>query len=180
MDRKIFVNYIYNFLYQVIKIVVPFFLVPYTMGHLGESVLGISDFAINIASWFIIFGILGIREIGKVRDDRDHLSRTFFEIWSVQVINMCVVLILYVLYTHFLVQENKIIYYLYCCLIVSSAIDISWFYSGIENFRIVSLRNTGVKLCGVILIFLLVKTPADLWKFVLINTGTDLIGQALT
>lgn len=88
MDRKIFVNYIYNFLYQVIKIVVPFFLVPYTMGHLGESVLGISDFAINIASWFIIFGILGIstygiREIGKVRDDRDHLSRTFFEIWTV-------------------------------------------------------------------------------------------------
>lgn len=93
---------------------------------------------------------------------------------------MCIVLVLYVLYTHFLVQENKIIYYLYCCLIVSSAIDISWFYSGIENFRIVSLRNTGVKLCGVILIFLLVKTPADLWKFVLINTGTDLIGQALT
>ena len=57
MDRKIFLNYFYNIFYQIVKIVLPFFLVPYTMSHLGASTLGISDFASNISAWFILFGI---------------------------------------------------------------------------------------------------------------------------
>lgn len=185
MDKKIFINYIYNILYQIVKLVLPFFLVPYTMGHLGESVLGISDFAGNIANWFILFGILGvntygIREIGKVRDNKEELSKNFFEILIMQLTNMLIALILFFLYSKIIVKNNQIIYYLYCFTLISSAIDISWFYYGIEDFKIVSIRNTVVKFIGVLLIFTFVKSPSDLWKFVLINSGTDMIGQALT
>jgi len=185
MDRKIIKNYIYNVLFQLVKIVLPFFLVPYTMGHLGESVLGISDFAGNIASWFILFGVLGInvygnREIAKVRDDKDELSTMFFEILLVQVVNMIIALALYSLYVWLIVKDNQLIYWLYVLTVVSSAFDISWFYYGIENFKIVSIRNTVVKAVGVLLIFLLVKNPSDLWLYVVINSGSDFIGQIIT
>ena len=48
MDKKIVSNYIYNILYQIAKNVLSIVIVPYVLGTLGESILGISDFASNI------------------------------------------------------------------------------------------------------------------------------------
>ncbi len=185
MDNKIFKNYIYNILYQLVKLFLPLFLVSYTYSHLGPSTLGINDYASNIAAWFILLGVLGIntygnREIAKVRDDRSKLSKTFYEILCMQFINMMIMLVFYVLYTIFFVKSNQIIYYLICLSVLSNAFDISWFYYGVEDFGIVSIRNIVVKIVSVMLIFAFVKKPADLWMFTLINSLTDFIGQALT
>ena len=79
MDRKILRNYIYNALYQLIRIILPFILVPYTLSHIGTRTLGIYDYAGSIMNWFILFGVLGIntygnREIAKVRNDKGSLQ----------------------------------------------------------------------------------------------------------
>ena len=86
MDRRLIRNYIYNIAYQLVKIVLPLVIVPYTYAHLTAPVLGISDFAGSIINWFILFGILGVntygnREIAKVRNHPEDLNRTFFEIF---------------------------------------------------------------------------------------------------
>lgn len=185
MDRKIFLNYIYNIFYQIVKIVLPFFLVPYTMSHLGASTLGISDFASNISSWFILFGILGInvygsKQLAKVRDNKEELSKQFFEILSVQVINMLIVTILYILYIVLFVNNNQLIYYLVLITVISSAFDITWLYYAVENFKTVSIRNVIVKILGVFCIFAFVKKPEDLWLYVVINGASDLIGHLIT
>ncbi len=182
MDRKLLMNYFYNILYQLVKIALPIVIVPYTMGHLGASTLGISDFAGNIASWFILFGVLGCnlygnREIAKVREDRKELSKTFFEILIMQWINMAFACILYVIYVSLTVSADRIIYYLYVFTILASALDITWFFYGVEDFKSASIRNIIVKIIGVIFIFILVKTHADLWKYVLINSFSELFGQ---
>ena len=184
MDRKIFTNYVYNILYQLVKICLPVVIVPYTMGHLGETTLGISDFASNIASWFILFGTLGAniygnRQIARVRDNKEERSKTFFEILYMQLINMGIALLLYIGYTYFFVKENQIIYILHCLTIISSAFEITWFYYGVENFKTVSIRNIIVKIIGVVLIMLVVKKPEDLWLYVIINAGSDLFGQII-
>ena len=185
MEGKLVRNYIYNILYQLIKIAAPLIVVPVTLGKMTESVLGISDFANNIASWFVLFGILGIntygnREIAKVRDDKDQLSLTFFEIYFTQLFNMAIALGLYVLYILFFVKENQLIFALYCISVFSASLDITWFYYGIEDFKIVSLRNIVIKLVGVGLILLMIHSPADLVKFVLINAFCDLFGHLIT
>lgn len=182
MDKKVIINYIYNILYQVAKNVLSIVIVPYVLGTLGESVLGISDFASNIASWFILFGVLGVniygnREIAKVRDDQRQLSITFFEILFMQLLNMTIALIFFVLYSRYLVSQNNLIYYLTCLTIVANAIDISWFYFGVEYFKIVSIRNIVIKVLGVVLIMALVKGPEDLWLYVVINGAGDLLGN---
>ena len=185
MDRKLITNYIYNILYQLVKIAMPIIIVPYTMGHLGETTLGISDFAANIASWFILFGTLGAniygnRQIARVRDNIEDRSRTFFEILTMQIINMSIALVLYVCYSYFFVKSNQIIYYLHCLTVISSAFDITWFYYGVENFKTVSIRNIIVKVIGVGLIMLIVKRPEDLWLYVIINACSDLFGHIIT
>ena len=162
----------------------PLVIVPYTMSHLGEKVLGISDFAGNVASWFILFGILGVnlygnKEIAKVRDDKEKLNKTFFEILFMQIFNMAIASFFYFLYVYFIVDDNKFIYYLYLFTMLASMLDISWFFYGIEDFKVASLRNIFVKIIGVSLIMIFVKTPDDLWLYVLINSFSELIGQAI-
>ena len=184
MDKKILSNYIYNILYQLVKIILPLIIVPYTLSVIGEDALGISDFAGNIAQWFIIFGVLGVnlygnRTIAKVRDNQDELSKTFFEIFTMQVINIGLALFGYLLYIQFAVHENRLIYYLQSLTLVASMFDITWFFYGVEDFKSASLRNILVKIIGVTLIMLLVKGPEYLWLYVIINTCSDIFGQGI-
>lgn len=184
MDKKLIKNYIYNILYQLVKIVLPLVIVPYTMGHLGATVLGVSDFAGNIASWFILFGILGVnlygnREIAKVRDDNENLSRTFLEILTMQIVNMGISCLFFVLYVFVAVKENQLIYYLYIFTIIASMFDITWFYYGVEDFKAASIRNIVVKIIGVACIMMFVKGPEDLWLYVVINSFSEIFGQVI-
>ena len=85
MDKKLFSNYIYSIIYQLIRVILPLVTVPFVLATIGSSTVGISDFAGNISSWFILFGVLGVnvygnRQIAKVRNNKEDLSRTFYEI----------------------------------------------------------------------------------------------------
>ncbi len=184
MDRKLLKNYLYNILYQLVKIILPFLLAPYTLSHVGKETLGIYNFAGSIMNWFILFGILGVntygnRQIARIRDDKNELNRTFFEIFSMQVCNMLIASLCYFLYVSLTVKENLFYYRLTGLTMLASMLDITWFFYGVEDFKKASIRNIIVKCLGVGLIFLLVKSPADLWKYILINVGAELFGQAI-
>ena len=182
MDKKLIRNYIYSILYQLVKIVLPLLIVPYTYKHITPPVLGISDYAGSILQWFILVGILGVntygnREIAKVRDNQDDLNRSFFEILAMQIANMIVAMIAYYIFINFVQFDNLFIFKLTGLTMIASMLDISWFFYGMEDFKKASIRNIVVKCLGTALIFLICKTPDDLWKFVLINVGSELFGQ---
>ncbi|NCB33741.1 MAG: hypothetical protein EOM64_07660, partial [Erysipelotrichia bacterium] len=184
MDRKLIRNYIYNIAYQLVKIILPLVLVPYLYRHVTAPVLGISDFAGSIINWFILFGILGVntygnRQIAKVRDSRQELNRTFWEILTMQIVDMLIASICYFVFVACTVKENILVYQLTGLTLIASMLDITWFYYGVEDFKKASIRNIIVKIIGVGLIFLFVKTPDDLWLYVVINSSSELIGQGI-
>ncbi len=183
MDKKLFVNYFYNILYQVVTVLAPIITVPYTTKVLGAQ-LGVNAFTATFVQWFIIFGIMGInnygiKTIGTVQDDRKLLSKTFHEIFLMQRCNLLLVLVVYLVSIAVSSFDYKLIYFIQGLTILSTMFDISWFYLGIEDFKVNSLRNILVKIIGVALIFLIVKSEADLWKFVLINGLTAIFGQMI-
>lgn len=184
MDKKLIKNYIYNIMFQLVKIIIPLITLPYTYAHIGAATLGISDFAYNIAGWFILFGVLGVntygnREIAKVRDNQDELNRTFWEILWMKMINMSLASICYFVYVIFFVTKNQFIYYLTGLSLLASATDIVWLYYGVEDFKKASIRNIIVKLIGVALILSFVKRPDQLWLYVVFTCGSELIGQLI-
>ena len=61
--------------------------------------------------------------------------------------------------------------------IIASIFDISWFFQGIEDFKRTVLRNFLVRLLCVTLIFIFVKSPADLPLYVLCYSGTLFLGN---
>ncbi len=184
MDRKLIKNYLYNILYQLVKIVLPLILIPYNAKHLGESALGIYNYAGSIMNWFILFGILGInnygnRQIAKVRNNKEELNRTFFEVFFMQLTDMVIAMAAFYLFIRFAVTRNQFYYRLTGLTMIASMLDITWFFYGIEDFKKASIRNIIVKIVGVALILLLVKKPEDLWMYILINVGAELLGQAI-
>ena len=182
MDSSLVRNYFYNILYTFVRIALPFILAPYTYAHVGPVSLGIYQFAGSIMNWFILFGILGIniygnRQIARVRNDREELSRTFWEIFSVQVLDMLVAIAAFYLFLQATVTENLFYYQITGLTMIASMCDITWFFYGVEDFKNVTIRNIVIRCTGVALIFLLVKSSADLWLYILINVCTELAGQ---
>ena len=84
MAKSIAKNYIYNVIYQILVIILPIVTIPYLSRVLGADNIGISSYTTSIATYFILFGSLGVgmyaqREIAYVQDDVKKRSKIFFE-----------------------------------------------------------------------------------------------------
>ncbi len=182
MDKKLTKNYIYSVIYQLLIVVTPFITTPYLTRVMGSKMLSLNDLTGNYAQWFVLFGIMGVniygnREIARVRDDKKELSKSFFEIFSMQFISMVVSSIAYILfvivsksnYTNLLIAQG--------ITLLGVSLDITWFFYGVEDFKKASIRNMAVKILNVALIIMLIKGPADLLKFILLNSLLGVFGQ---
>lgn len=178
-------NLAYNMMYQLVGILVPLVTSPYLSRVLGAKNLGIHSFTMSVALYFMMFMILGIgnygnRTIAKIkRKGKQELSKVFWSIYSIQILMSVLVILAYILYLSFGVRNYQEIAILQIFLVLSNAVDITWYFYGMEDFGRIVLRNTLVKVLGLILIFVCVHTSADLWKYTLINGGTAFVGQLL-
>ena len=61
--------------------------------------------------------------------------------------------------------------------LIAAAFDISWFFQGLEEFKKTVIRNILVRIVSVSCIFIFVKEPQDLNKFIFIYSLADLVGN---
>lgn len=181
MGKSIKVNYVYNLLYQLTAVLLPLITMPYVARVLGVQGVGINALTNANTQYFILIGSLGIsiyatKKIAIVRDDKRKLKTAFIEIFILQCVGC---LISYGIFMLLLVVNNKyaLYYSLQGLFILASAIDISWYFLGIEEFKKASIRSFFVKVTSVILIFIFVNDAGDLGKYIFINSFTMLIGQ---
>ena len=174
-------NYIYNVMYQILAIIIPVITTPYLSRVLGAENIGIYSYTLSIATYFILFGSLGVtlygqREIAYVQDDIEKRSKAFFEIFFMKCITLFLAIIVF--YLSFCLKGDYSIYYKILTLeIFANIIDISWLLQGMEEFKKTVVRNTIVKVLGVICIFIFIKNPSDLYKYFLIYVLSNMIGN---
>lgn len=176
-------NLIYNILYQLLIIILPLVTAPYISRTLGANSVGIYSYTNSIAYYFLLIAMLGIstygnRSIASIRDEKKKISKTFFEIYSIQFSTFLIAIFIYIIYSIFIVNENNDIFLIQLFYIVSGLLDISWLFFGLEKFKITVTRNTVIKLLTVICMFVFVKNPSDLWKYTLIMSLGTFISQA--
>ncbi|MBQ7889486.1 MAG: oligosaccharide flippase family protein [Erysipelotrichaceae bacterium] len=184
MDKKLVQNYLYNVLYQMLVLISPFITTPYLTRVMGAEALSINTWTANIVQWFVLFGIMGVntygnKEIAKVRDDKEVVSRTFFEIFTMQLCSMILSACVFFLYASFMGNEYHKYLMIQSISLLSVAMDITWFFYGVEDFKKASIRNMIVKVTGIAMIFLFIKSPSDLMKFILINACVGVCGQLI-
>ena len=181
MARSVRTNYLYNLIYQITAILLPLITMPYVSRVLGPQGVGTNSLTNANTQYFMLLGTLGItmyatKKIATVRENRRKLRQTFWEIFSIQFIGCMISYIIFVLVLG--IRSSLGLYYmLQGFFILSSAIDISWYFVGIEDFKNASIRSFLVKIISVFLIFIFVKDSNDLWQYILINSLTMFIGQ---
>lgn len=174
-------NYLYRVFYEVLILVTPFITTPYVSRVLGADGVGVYSYTYSIITYFMLFGALGTagygaREIAMARDDRCRSSKLFWEIELMTVFTSGICLVCWVVVILINVKYRP--YYLALTpFLVSTMFDISWYFTGFEKVKNIVLRNSAVRILGIILLFLLVKRKDDLLLYCVINSATALLGN---
>lgn len=177
-------NFLYNILYQVTLLIIPLITMPYISRTLGSNGVGIYAFTNSIVQWFILFGVLGVslygqREIAYVRDNKRKINKKFWSIFIGKLVTVSIALILYIAFVFFYGKEYLLVYFIQTIYLISAALDISWFFMGLEDFKKTVTRSIIIKLISIVLLFLFIKTSTDLWKYVLILAFSEVFGQLI-
>ena len=72
--------------------------------------------------------------------------------------------------------EYRVFYIILTLNLFNTMFDIAWFFDGLEMFQYTVLKNSAIKLAGVVLVFLFIKTRDDLALYILIITLSTLLG----
>lgn len=181
MKNKIKQNYFFNVSYQLFALLVPLIVTPYLSHVLKVDGIGIYSFTYSIVSYFILFAALGssnfgIKTIGSLQDNIKKRTIEFWNIFLFRLFSSLIFLIFYFIYV-FIFSSNKLISCIQALYLIGLIFDISWFYQGLEDFKIVSIRNFIVKIVNVILIFIFVKSKNDLWIYVFLLSSMTLLGN---
>lgn len=180
-QKSIKKNYIYNLVYQVLILILPLITTPYISRVLGAEKVGIYSFTISIVTYFSLFGTLGVslygqREIAYARENKNKRKKVFMEIILFRFITMAISIAVFC-FTYANNNEYQLYYRILILYLLASAFDISWFFQGMEEFKRTVTRNVIVRIASVCAIFIFIKIQEDLWKYLLIYSLADLLGN---
>lgn len=178
---KVIRNYLYNVGYQVLAIIVPLITSAYVSRVLRPEGVGANAFTNSIIQYFILFASMGIgyygnRQIAYVRDNRTKMAKTF---WEIQIVKTIMTLVSIIAFEIFLIFYTRQFDYMLAqsLNLIAVAFDISWFYEGIENFKVTVLKNSLVKIVSMIAIFLFIKGPYDVTLYIVVLALSTLLGN---
>lgn len=179
--NKVVKNYLYNLSYQILVLIVPLITTPYVSRVLGAKGVGTFSYTNSIVQYFILFGCIGLnlygqREIAYVQHEKEKSDKVFWELVILRIITVSISLFAFyfTLASH---GKYSSIFFIMCLDILASMIDISWFFQGIEDFKKIVVRNFIIKIVGVVLIFLFVKSSDDLLLYVICHSATLFLGN---
>ena len=174
-------NYIYNTLYKVLTIITPLITAPYAARIFGADGTGIQSYVGSILAYFVLFAGLGTasygqREIAMHRDDKKKTSKTFIEIELMVILTTTISLIAWIIMICFTTKYTM--YYVVLTMnIIGVIFDISWFFGAFERFRLIVIRNSIIKIVGVIILFVFVREKNDLLLYLGLTAASGLIGN---
>lgn len=171
-------NLIYSTILTSAHYVFPLLVYPYVSRVLGVPNIGLVGFIDSIATYFILFSmmgisIVGVREIARRNGDRKGLSDVFFSLLSLHAVTTTVALCVMVAAT-FCVDELRLHWRMMgvgACKLVFNLFLVEWFYKGIEDFRYITLRSLFIRGAYVFSVFLFVRKAEDTELYYCLTMG---------
>ena len=174
-------NFMYNTFYKVLTIITPLITAPYAARVFGADGIGIQSYVGSILAYFVMFAMLGTaaygqREVAMYREDKNKYSKIFWEIELLSIITTSVCLIAWIVMIFF--TEKYTPYYIVLTMnIIGVAFDISWFFGAHERFRLIVIRNTIIKIVGILILFIFVREKNDMLLYFGLTSASGLVGN---
>ena len=175
-------NFAYNMGYQVTIILVSLALSPYLSRVVGPAGIGTYSYTYSVVILFGIFANLGIakygnREIAKCLGDREERSRVFGELLAIKGLGALGVLILYTGFVSVFGGEYRQAYWLQTFNLIAIMLDVTWFFWGMQEFRVTATVCSILKLLSVVLVYAFVKDQGDTGIYIFILATNALMIQ---
>lgn len=183
MAKNLKKNYIFNVTYQILVLIIPLVTIPYLARMLQPEAVGVFSYSESIVSYFSLLAAFGTsvyaqREIGKAQDSPEARSKVFWEIQIVRTITSLISIAAYIGYV-FIVDTNFVVCLVLTLEIFNVLVDITWFYQGLEDFRMSVICGLIGKILNLAFIFLFVKSPDDLWVYAFSKCGTTMAANLI-
>lgn len=156
------------------NVLFPIVAFPYVSRILNPAGIGEVQFVLSFARYFSIVAglgipVYGISKIAIARVSQTKLDSLFSEILIISVISSLTLALVYILIiTNFTIQvSDSSLLSLGLALVLLSPLDLDWFFNGLEDFKIISIRTVIIRLLGLVSLFLLVKSENDTLAYLL-------------
>ena len=180
MKTSLFRNLRLQTYLHVVNTLIPLITTPYVARVLGASMIGIFSSFHSIASFFTLFAVMGTNIYGtrciSLERDNEKRKTLFLEIYYMQLVTCVLASLCYLFYCVFL-ASNKVMAFLQFITLFGCFIEVSWFYFGIEDFKVTVLTSVVFRVISVICLLTLVKDREDLWIYTIIMLGSALMSQ---
>lgn len=174
-DASFIKNSIYNVAYKLLNAIFPLISIIYASHIILANGIGLVSSAQNIAQYFVIAASLGIplygaKHIARAKDDNKRTSKTFSELFVINLISTLICTTLYYLLINNIIfsKNGKILYDIIGIHIILNIFNIDWFYQGTEKFKYIVKRDFIVKAIALILLFIFVQSPNDYLNYAII------------
>ena len=175
-------NFLFNFISQILVLLIPLVTSPYLARVLGVEINGRISFAFSIITYFTLisnfgFTVYGQRTIAKLQDDVEKRSKAYWEIFILRTLFTVVSLSILIglIFANVFEEKYKTFLMIQIITVFACCIDPTFYYQGMEEFKLIAIRTVLIKLVGLVLIFIFIKTPNDAWLYVLFNAGATFV-----
>lgn len=167
-EKSIKVNYILNTTNTILGMLFPLITFPYVTRVLSADGIGKVNFANSVCAYFVMLSGLGIpmygiREVAKVRDNKEKLDKVFSELLIINICTMLISLAIYFLVLIFVdkIRSEMLLFSIMSISIFLSPFSVEWLYQGTENYKYITLRSIFFKFLSLILLFIFVHKRKD-------------------
>ncbi len=179
-------NFLYKSVLTLSTYLISFVTFPYVSRVLGVENIGLIGFVDNTVGYFLLFATLGInilgtREIAMAGDDEQRRSRVFANVLGVNLMFTALALLAYFVAVAVVprLHENADLFYIGASKILATAFLVEWFFSGVEDFRYITLRSVAVKLLLVAGVFVFVREQSDYRLYFMMTMGVVVINALI-
>ena len=175
MDKSISRNIIFKFLLNIFNLVIPILIGPYALRKLGPEIMGTVNFSQTIFGYFFIFAGFGVyqyglREVSRVRNDKEKLSSVFTSLFVFTIITNILTTVVYLVFINnkYYGTETYIACLILTFNLLSNVFYIEWMNEALENFGFITIKTIVVRIIYVVLLFATVKSSDNFKEYMML------------
>lgn len=179
-------NFAYKSVLTLSTYLINFITFPYVARVLGVERIGLVNFVDNTVNYFLLFatmgvGLLGVREIATVKEDKKRRDQVYSSMLALNLLFTLVSLGIYLLCISTIPKlcQYDELFYIGTAKILFTVFLVEWFFTGVENFRYITLRSILIKVLYIISVFLFVRDTSDYRLYFILTVGVVVLNALI-
>lgn len=179
-------NFAYKSVLTISTYLINFITFPYIARVLGVERIGLVNFVDNTVNYFLLFatmgiGLLGVREIAAVKNNQDECTNRYSNILGINLLFTLSSLMLYLICIVLVPQLHQYeeLFYIGTAKILFTVFLVEWFFTGIENFKYITIRSIVVKVFYIVCVFVFVNDTSDYRIYFILTVGVVVVNALI-